>query len=103
MIIKHKIFDEKYFRKNKTHFNKLKQRGCENCFEIWRATKRELNEEYKNFLDIITRMSKNELAKEEQEEILKDLRKSIKGFSMAVYSYKEKTKNFLNCYLGGEK
>jgi len=100
MIIKYKVFTEKYFRKNKAHFNKLKRRNCENSFGIWRATKKELDEEYKDFLGIIKKMGKNRLNKKEQKEILKDLRKSIKSFSMAVYSYKEKTKNFLNCYLG---
>lgn len=100
MIIKYKTFNEKYFRKNKAHFNKLKQRNCENSFEIWRATKRELDEEYKDFLDVITKIGKNKLDKKEQKETLKGLRRSIKGFSMGVYSYKEKIKNFLNCYLG---
>jgi len=103
MIIKYKIFTDKYFRENKAHFNKLKQRNCEDSFEIWRATKRELDEEYKDFLDVITRIGKNRLDKKEQKETLKDLRKSIKGFSMGVYSYEEKTKNFLNCYLGRDE
>ncbi len=106
-IIKHKLFDEKYFRSDKAHFNKLKVRNCEKAFEIWRATKLDLNEEFRIFTRIIKKIKRSksihEIRDEKKREIqnrsLRELRKSIKDFGAAIYSYKEKTDQFLKNYL----
>lgn len=103
-IIKHKIFDDKYFRSNSSHFNKLKKRNCEKAFEIWRGAKKELDGEYKDFISVIKKLgSVHSPSKLRQQKLLKELRRSLKVFSMAVYACKEKAKNFLNCYISADK
>jgi hypothetical protein len=103
MIRKDPIFNEDYFRGNKGHFVKIKRRNCEENFEIWRATKKELDLEYQDFLKIVKFVKKDKLSKKQQAKSLKDLRKIIKSFSLAVYAYKEKTKNFLTAYLSKQE
>jgi len=99
MIRKDPVFNEEYFRSDKGHFVKIEKRNCKENFEIWRATKKELDFEYQDFLKVIKLIKKDKLSKKQQGKSLKELRKIIKSYSLAVYAYKEKTKNFLSAYL----